>query len=288
MHPYYAVVIAPAIAALVGGGLAEWHRLRDGRLVADVVLATTVVATVIVADVILERTPDFLPGLGIAVMVIGVAAGALLVIGGGVPRGRAIAIGGLALALVAVLAGPASYAVDSVTSPYAGGDPAAGPSGASHGAGPFGGRSLASLAGAPGATAEIVNQPLVDYLVAHRGASRWIVAAESASGAAWIQIATGAPVMEMGGFTGGDRVPSAEQLAAYVATGELRYVYVNGPGGFPGAAGGPGGFPGVAGGVPGGLDPVSTAGRRSWVAANCTRVDFGGAAGTLYDCAPGG
>jgi 4-amino-4-deoxy-L-arabinose transferase-like glycosyltransferase len=306
IHPYYAVVIAPAIAALVGGGLAEWHRARGGRLVADIVLAATTIGTAVLAWVLLARTPDFLPGLGVVVLALAFLAAVLVLVGGAFPHGRVVALGGGVLALVAVLAGPAAYAIDSATVAYAGGDPSAGPAAASDG-GLFGRRPIASLGGAPGATAEAVDLPLVSYLLAHRGSARWIVAAQSANGAASIQLATGAPVMAMGGFSGGDPAPTADELAGYVASGELRYVFVGGrsggPAGIPGGAAAPGGgirggaaapgggIPGGAaapgGGFPGGQGFGSTGDRLSWVTTNCTQVDFGGGSG-LYDCAPGG
>ncbi len=74
--------------------------------------------------------------------------------------------------------------------------------------------------------------------------------------------------MAMGGFNGSDPFPTADELSALVASGELRYVLLGGPGG----RGGPGGF--------GGSD------RATWVQASCTPVDYGGTSGTLYDCAP--
>ena len=320
IHPYYAVVMAPAIAALVGGGLAEWHRARARRVSADIVLAATVVGTAVLAWVLLARTPDFLPGLGAAVLALSVAGAALILagtifvlVGRGIRHGRTVALGGAALALVAVLAGPAAYAIDATTVAYAGGDPSAGPGAASGNGRVFGRRPIASLAGAPGATAESVDAPLVSYLLEHRGSARWIVAAQSANGAASIQLATGAPVMAMGGFSGTDTAPTADELATYVASGALRHVYLGGRGGpggggpqggvplggfppivapnggIPGfGAGGPGGFP--TSGATGGSAAVGIGGmadRLAWVMANCSPVDYGGGSGALYDCAAG-
>ncbi len=111
--------------------------------------------------------------------------------------------------------------------------------------------------------------------------------------------------MAMGGFSGSDPAPTADELAAYVASGELRYVYLvsAGPGGFapgigglpPGALGVPG-APGDAftppaglGGGPSRLGGVGVAaGRLAWVAADCSAVDFGGwgARCTTAPCRP--
>lgn len=110
---------------------------------------------------------------------------------------------------------------------------------------------------------------LVAYLLEHQATARWIVAVNGSNSAAAIQLAAGRPVMSMGGFTGSDPTPTLDQLRAYVASGELRYVLVGGGGFGPG----PGGR--------GASTEVST-----WVTANCTAVSVGGSSTTgLYDCA---
>jgi len=159
---------------------------------------------------------------------------------------------------------------------------------------------------APGAEPGATDAALLAYLLANRGSTRWLVAAESANGAAGIQLATGEPVMAMGGFSGSDPAPTADELAAYVASGELRYVYLGsggggqgGPGGSGRAAGGAGDAPGGAFTPPGGFPPPAGVGggplgsgpggaisaRLAWVTAHCSTIDYGGSGGTLYDCA---
>jgi hypothetical protein len=82
-----------------------------------------------------------------------------------------------------------------------------------------------------------------------------------------LELASGESVMAMGGFTGSDPAPSLDQLKAYVASGQLRYVLVGGGGGF----GGPGG------------SSSTTSDIDAWVASVGTVVDYGGSGGTLYD-----
>ena len=106
---------------------------------------------------------------------------------------------------------------------------------------------------------------LTAYLVENAGTARWIVAVAGSGSAASIQLATGLPVMAMGGFNGSDAAPTLEQLQAYVASGELRYVLL-----------------GSGGGGPGG---TSASDRDTWVSSTCTAVDTGSSSGTLYDCA---
>ena len=100
------------------------------------------------------------------------------------------------------------------------------------------------------------------YLLANRGDATWIVATWSANGAGSIELASGQPVMAMGGFSGSDPAPTLDQLKAYVASGQLRYVLL-----------------GSGGGMGGGSSSTISA----WVTSVGTVVDYGGSAGTLYD-----
>ena len=79
------------------------------------------------------------------------------------------------------------------------------------------------------------------------------------------ELATGQPVMAMGGFSGSDPTPTLAQLQSYVASGQLRFVLLNGGGG-----GGPIGRGGAA-------SSVST-----WVSQTCSAVTAVSTA--LYDC----
>ncbi|MGH2465611.1 MAG: glycosyl transferase family 39, partial [Candidatus Limnocylindrales bacterium] len=106
---------------------------------------------------------------------------------------------------------------------------------------------------------------LATYLEANKGSSTWIVAMTSAMQAGSLELATGDPVMAMGGFSGIDPAPSLAQIQAYVSSGQLRYVLVGGGGG------GPGGISSTASAV------------SAWVSSVGKVVDYGGSSGTLYD-----
>ncbi len=73
----------------------------------------------------------------------------------------------------------------------------------------------------------LVTQRLIDYLQAHRGDARFLVATTSAQIAAPIILVTGEPVMALGGFSGGDRILTTEQLAARIANGEVRFFLLS-------------------------------------------------------------
>jgi len=84
------------------------------------------------------------------------------------------------------------------------------------------------------------NRALVSYLQANRGDAAWLAATESSMTASSIIIATGEPVMAMGGFNGGDPAINADGVAKLVDNGELRFFLLGGAGGPPGFDGRPG------------------------------------------------
>jgi 4-amino-4-deoxy-L-arabinose transferase-like glycosyltransferase len=161
IHPYYMVALAPGIAALTGIGAMALRRapLGAAKLAGRIAAACGVLASAVWAYILLDRTPDWLPWLRWVVLVAGVAAAGLVLAGPALARlaavarsrrGRlALAAAPLGLALVAGLAGPAAYALDTVATAHTGAIPSAGPAAAGfvggQGGGP-GGRS-----GFPGA-----------------------------------------------------------------------------------------------------------------------------------------
>ncbi|MFF4856620.1 ArnT family glycosyltransferase [Streptomyces rubiginosohelvolus] len=94
----------------------------------------------------------------------------------------------------------------------------------------------------------------------------WVAAAVGAQNAASYQLATGDPVMAIGGFNGSDPSPTLDRFKKYVADGKIHYFVSGG-----GMGGGPGGM-----GSSGTSSQIS-----SWVTENFTEVTVGSA--TFYD-----
>jgi hypothetical protein len=69
-----------------------------------------------------------------------------------------------------------------------------------------------------------VDAGLIAYLFANHDGETWIVATVGTRVAARIILETGGAAMAMGGFSGGDPTPTGEELAEYIATGEVRFV----------------------------------------------------------------
>ncbi|HEY0813762.1 MAG TPA: glycosyltransferase family 39 protein [Pseudonocardia sp.] len=151
IHPYYAVVLAPPIAALVGlGGAVLW---RDrAQLAARLVLAALVAASACEAYVLLRRTPQWLPWTAWTVVALGVLAVAGLLVAHRGPR--VLGAGIVAAAVLAGLAGPGGYAVATAATAHTGAVPSAGPSGGmgpgGFGGGQFGGGFGGARGGARG------------------------------------------------------------------------------------------------------------------------------------------
>jgi 4-amino-4-deoxy-L-arabinose transferase-like glycosyltransferase len=171
IHPYYMVALAPGIGALVGigagalgggawGGRPPGTVLWQARLglAGRIATAAGIAVTTAWAYVLLNRTPDWLPWLRWVVVLAGAAAAGLVLAGpwlAGLGRSRrarlALAAVPLGLALVAGLAGPAAYALDTVNSSHTGALPSAGPLAVGFGGGPGGGAG--GRGGFPGAQA---------------------------------------------------------------------------------------------------------------------------------------
>ncbi|QZZ32824.1 glycosyltransferase family 39 protein [Streptomyces sp. ST1015] len=96
----------------------------------------------------------------------------------------------------------------------------------------------------------------------------WVAAAIGAQNAASYQLATGDPVMAIGGFNGTDPSPTLAQFKKYVEEGKIHYFISSGSGG---------GGRGMMGGSSTGTSSQIT----SWVEANFQKVTVGSA--TFYD-----
>ena len=315
IHPYYTVALAPAIGALVGMGAGTAWRFAhrpDTQLLARLVLAATTVVTGIWAAVLLARSPEWLPWLRPLILVASVAAavGMLLPLVtplvGSAARALGLPVAGVALA--AGIAGPVAYSLDTAATPHTGALPSAGPAvaggfgpggrfGGPGGAGRFQGFPGGAPGGATGTAPRGAGGPqafgggragglgglldtstpdsaLVD-LLKQDTRSTWAAAAIGSNSAAGVQLASGRPVMAIGGFNGSDPSPTLAEFQADVAAGKVHYFLGGSGGGFGGGFGGRGGFGGPAGGS-GTATEIS-----SWVEQNFTSTTVGDV--TVYD-----
>ncbi|MCU1362102.1 MAG: glycosyl transferase, partial [Ilumatobacteraceae bacterium] len=149
-HEYYTVALAPAIAVMVGIG-ADLLWKRRQHWLGRVALAGTIVVTVLWSKDLLDRAPTFAPWLGTTIVAVGLLAAALLLVAPHLRTHRLrtrMAQAGVATAIIACLAGPTAWALDTVSTPHTGSIVTAGPTVAGSGLGP--GRGGFPTGGFPG------------------------------------------------------------------------------------------------------------------------------------------
>jgi 4-amino-4-deoxy-L-arabinose transferase-like glycosyltransferase len=299
IHPYYTVALAPAIGALIGiGGVTLW-RHRD-ELWSRLTMAATMLVTVIWSQHLLAASPSWHPWLRFAIVAVGVAVAAALLLPPRwlhdlAPHGATLIAAG---ALVVALAGPAAYSLDTASTAHTGAIPSAGPTSTAAGFGrpggagggiggppgfstttggfgqPPGGSTStggAPTGGVPGGAggglldAGAVSTALKTALETNASSYSWVAATIGAENASGYQLATDKPVMAIGGFNGTDNSPTLAQFKAYVAAGKIHYFIASGGGMSGPSAGG----------------SSSSSAITAWVEANYKSTTIGTA--TVYD-----
>lgn len=299
IHPYYTSALAPAIGSMIGIS-AEVLWSRKDRLAARLGLAAAIGLTAVWSFVLLDRTPTWHPWLRTTILIIGALAAIAMIV---LPKlGRRVMMGAAAAGLIACLAGPFAFTIQTIATPHTGSMPTAGPttSGSGFPGGPGGGQmppgmnSTNSSAGqsgnagfggqmAPGAdstnsstgqtgtpsfggqmppgtnssnsstggstgaytssssNAATVKQGgvggpddnatpgknIVKLLQQNASKYTWVAATVGSQSSAPYQLATGEPIMDIGGFTGSDPSPTLAQFKKYVSEGKIHY-YISG------------------------------------------------------------
>lgn len=227
-HFYYLSTLGPPLAALAAAGVVDLRRrYREGGGPA-VALAGALLVTAMwqayvhtaglpaVADDWQRRLPIWI------LLTVAVAAGTLLARllrgGGGRPEVGMPARVALGVGLGALLAMPAAWALSSVLVRGVAVIPSA----------DLGRLRAPSMAAPLWVRARAVEaadrRRLIAFLQANRRGERFLLATPSAQLASPLIIATGLPVMAMGGFHGLDPILTPERLARLAAEGQVRFV----------------------------------------------------------------
>ena len=263
IHPYYMVVLAPALGALLGMVIPQLWR-RRGSIGWRALLAAIPAAGAVWSFVLLGRTFSWMPWLRWTLLFVGLVTSAAL-LAYDWPGGRfwrhSIGLGLATVALVTALGGSAAWAVATAGQPHTGAIPSSGPSGGGSFAGqgrnggfsggarawgdgnggqppaPQGGgrMGVAPSGGAggnrgPGGVGEgsSVSSELVALLQKDASSYRWTAAMSSASNAAPVQLASRTPIMALGGFNGTDNSLTLAQFQALVAAHRIHYYIAGG------------------------------------------------------------
>ncbi|WP_084531534.1 glycosyltransferase family 39 protein [Nocardia miyunensis] len=208
-HTYYTVELAPALAALGAiGGTLLWKRREHPS--ARVGLGAMSAATGLWVYHLLDETPTWLPWLRWTLVIAGFAVAAVLILGA--TRLRRFGVVTAAVAVIAGLAGPAAYAVETVALPHGGGSPYSGPV-----------RVRGNGFGHDPATK---SAPRLDAMLSDAD-NRWAAAAVGSQQVSAIELRTGASLLAIGGFSGRDDSPTLAQFQQYVTAGEVHYFLMD-------------------------------------------------------------
>ncbi|KDE99260.1 hypothetical protein Y900_009955 [Mycolicibacterium aromaticivorans JS19b1 = JCM 16368] len=244
-HPYYTVALAPPVAALTGIGVAVSWQERQ-RLWVKAVLAVAVALTATTAVVVLRHVPGFYPWLRwvIPLAAVLVLAGLMIAV---IPMPVIVAAG----ALVA-LAGPVAYSVTTVERGNSGAMPIAGPvprivTAMTKGVAPVKRAEITSasgpafllppqssttgthLVGCSLLDSGVPDRQLVDLLDADAQRYTWVAATIGSMCAAGYQLASGHPVMPVGGFNGTDPSPAPDEFLRMALSKRIHYFLVTNP-----------------------------------------------------------
>ena len=212
-HRHYLTMMAPAIAALVGACVtAMWkeYRRADGRWW---LLPLFLVGSAVVQGYILADFPEWSRWLSPLVVGLCLASAATLSIARIVRSLRARRWVELVatLGLLALLVAPTVWALIPV---WYGGDVGL----------PFAGPDAIQKSRRD----ELPHaQALVGFLVTNRQGEEFLVATVNARTASSIIMATGEPVMALGGFTGSDPILTVDKLAEMVESGTVRFFLLS-------------------------------------------------------------
>jgi 4-amino-4-deoxy-L-arabinose transferase-like glycosyltransferase len=239
-HRYYMVMLAPAVAALVGVGVvALWSDYRRagwrGWLLPLTLLGMAALHTYII---LAHYDEDWTPWLPPMIAGLCLIAAGVLVIGRlrSEPNARTSSpylVGAVAVGVLALLIAPTAWASYTVWQGGGGGLAGAGPRPVQEeygyggpGGPPPGGGPPRGGPGGPGSSN--ADPTLMDYLQANRGGSRYLVATINSMSASPIILNTDepAPVITLGGFMGRDPVLTTDELANLVDRGAVRFFLI--------------------------------------------------------------
>ncbi|RKP48860.1 glycosyltransferase family 39 protein [Cohnella endophytica] len=247
-HPYYLIMLAPPIAALVGGGWSElWRMYRDSAGWKSSLLPIAIVATTTFAWYVLHPN-DLSIGKGWSMGVLfGGFVIAIALVLGQWSRNNGVqwtAFVGLALMLI----GPIYWALTPIAYGQNSMLPQAGIASDGRGMGMGIGMGGGIRAGGWGGVGEpaqgAANEKLIAYLHAHNNGETYLFATENYGTAAPYIIDKNEKVITLNGFNGGDQVYTTETLQELVSSGKVKYFLLG-----EGMGGGPGGQRGGSSGL---------------------------------------
>jgi ribosomal protein S16 len=118
------------------------------------------------------------------------------------------------------LAAPAAFSLQTASTVHSEDNTSAGPA--------TRGGSTSRDGGHPGLKRDFVNAQVAALLKENAGSSMWAAAAVGSHAASGYQLASGKPIMEIGGYSGDAPAPRLEQFQHYVSEREIHYFITGG------------------------------------------------------------
>lgn len=233
-HEYYLTLLAAPLAALVGIGIVELWSMRENCPLFAILstLAVTGVTLAFQFYIALSFVASInwlIPTLALTLL-----GAILLILSSSARASKRLALAGVTLLVASMFITPGIWSGYTALNP---------------------GSNLSLPAAYSGRESNPsnrgnvqVNQSLLDYLEANTQATPYLMAVPTSMQGADYVLASGRPVLYVGGFKGSDEVVKADDLARLVQNNELRYIYWGSQG-------------------MGSNSEIS-----SWVASACTRV----------------
>ncbi len=207
-HRYYLIMLAPAIAALVGAGTVAMWRDYQGKSWRGWLLPLSLVGSAALANGILGYYPNWNSWLRPLVAGLGVGSALVLTTARTLQQEKGRWLGIFAGAgVLSLLIAPTAWTLTPVL-------------GISNPTLPFAGPELTEQTSRfqpPPATA------LTNYLIANRKGEDFLLATTNGIDAAPFILETGQAVMTVGGFSGTDPILTADQLQKEVSGGKVRF-----------------------------------------------------------------
>lgn len=244
-HAYYTVALAPPVAALIGIGAGVCWGQRE-KPWARCVLAAAVVLTAVTSVIVLQHVPAYCPWLRWAIPI-----GAVVLLVGLIVAAIPIPVV-IAVAALVTLGGPIAFSITTMVRGNSGAMPVAGPvprvvTAMTKGVPPVQRAEIRAATG-PGfllpATASstgmhltgctllgsgVPDRQLVDLLDANAERYTWVAATVGSVCAAGYQLASGHPVMPVGGFNGTDPSPEPDVFLRLALSKRIHYFVVTNP-----------------------------------------------------------
>ncbi|WP_371125789.1 ArnT family glycosyltransferase [Companilactobacillus kimchii] len=212
-HPYYTIMLAPAIAVLAGIGIytmiQQWREKSLWAMLLPIAILST---SILQAWYLTDYYPTLAWVLLIAGIIISIPLFVLPWIAIKLKNKRIWPT----IALILIMLAPSYWSLTPTLAGSSDGIPSAGPS------------LLSSAGGGGGMGNSQTDSTLLKYLEKHQGNAEYLFATDDSSTAAPYIIATGKAVMAMGGFNGTDKAITLKQFKKLVKEGKLKYYYSGG------------------------------------------------------------